>query len=267
MKKNRILFLPLIIIALFSLNSCGSDEIIDGDLTNIVPNNPGSDGSSSDTSTGLLKKTIDTYPDGTKTTTNYNYNGNKLVSITDDYPEESDLYFTYTGNLITKIEYKFPGGIVDQVNSYTYNADGKIATYIMIDPISKLGKKEVYTYNTDGSVSVIEYIGDDQSQTQADSTSTIKFLNGEVSEITNSNSPNHKYLYDTKNNPTKNVLGWNKIEFGAGESGGGILHNEISDTYGTRVWTNTYTYNSNGYPETSIETDADGEKTTTQYFY
>lgn len=279
MKKIRILFLPLIIIALFVLNSCSSsNEPIDGFVeedTNTTtltdpanptnpanPANPSTPGSS----TVLLKKIINTYPDGEKATVNFTYNGNKLVSIIDD-SGEINVYVTYTGDLITKLEYKQPNGTVEQIDTFTYGTNGKLASFVKSEPIDKLGNKEVYTYNSDGSISVVEYIGDDKIQTQSNSTSTIKFVNGEVSEITSSNSlENHKYTYDAKNNPLKNVLGWGKISFYGGEADG-ILVNIISDTNSSQSYTYTYTYNSSNYPVTSKEIDDTGYIVKAEYFY
>jgi hypothetical protein len=168
--------------------------------------------------------------------------------------------------LITKLEYKFPDGSLDQINLFTYNSDGKLTTAVRIDPEMEWGNKEVFTYNEDGSVSVIQYIGDDETQTQENATRTIKFLAGEVSEITSSNSANHKYVYDTKNNPLKNVLGFDKIAFIDAEADG-VLHNTISDTSeGEVLYNYVFTYNSNGYPVKSDEID-DGETSSTEYFY
>lgn len=271
MKKFRILFLPVIIISLFTLNSCGSDEPIDGfveDTSGIDPNNPDGGGSPSE-SVILLKKEIATDADGKKITTIFSYNGTKLISVVDD-SGDSNIYITYTGDLITKFQYRFPDGTIDQENFFTYNADGKLATHIRINNsiVGKLGNKEVFTYNADGTVSVKGYIGDDISQTQENSDYTVKFLNGEVSEIIDSDGSDHKYTYDTKNYSLKNVLGFSKLAFIDGEATGGILHNTISDISGGQVLYNySYTYNSNSYPETGVEIDETGEKTTLQYFY
>lgn len=61
MKKNRILFLPLIIIALFSLNSCGVDEPLDGLIENT---------DASTNTTAQTNPTNSTNPAGPTTTTN-----------------------------------------------------------------------------------------------------------------------------------------------------------------------------------------------------
>ncbi|OXA83397.1 hypothetical protein [Flavobacterium hercynium] len=214
----------------------------------------------------LLKKVILTGENG-KTTINYNYDGNKIVSIIDD-TDDSGMYYTYTGDLITKLEFKFADGTVEQTNTFTYNADGKLATFLRVEENNNVlqGHKEVFTHNADGTITAKSYIGDDITQTNPSGTATIKFLNGEVSEITATNSSNHKYLYDDKNNPAKNILGFDKICF-ADLEGTGIFHNQISDTSDGDVWsTYSYTYNVDGYPVKSID-NAEGTKYTSEYFY
>lgn len=215
----------------------------------------------------LPKKTIRTDEDGLILTTIYTYNGNKIISGIEDSGE--GIHYIYTGDLITKLEYILANGTVEQVDSYEYDSKGKLTTFKRIDPIENLGNKEVYTYNADGSVAVVEYIGDSKTQTRENATSIITFLNGEVSEITSTNSPNFKYTYDTKNNPIKNILGMDKITFTDGEASG-IFHNIISEisVYGNATTTRTakITYNVDGYPEKSVD-DFEGKVTTTEYFY
>jgi len=213
----------------------------------------------------LLKKVVLTGSGG-KTTVNYKYDGNKLVSVIDD-SGEVNLYYTYTGDVITKIEFKLPNGTTEQVNTFSYGADGKLATFVRVENDEDVkGYKEVYTYNANGTISVKSYSGDDKTQTTASGTSTITFVSGDVSEVTSTNSPNRKYVYDDKNNAAKNVLGLDKISFVDGE-GTGVFHNEVSETTDGKVSaTYNYNYNSVGYPEKSTD-KIDGFSYTSEYFY
>ncbi|WP_125722508.1 membrane lipoprotein lipid attachment site-containing protein [Flavobacterium ustbae] len=243
MKKILCLFGALTLL----LTSCSSDESPSNGSTDSV----------------FLKKTISTYSDGSKVTTNYTYNGNKIVSIIDD-SGESNAYYTYTGDLITKLEYKLPGGTVEQVNTYAYSTDGKLTTFVRIDPEMDWGNKEVYTYNTDGTVTVKEYIGDATTQTTLNSTGTVKFSNGEVVEMINDTHSSHTYTYDTKNNPLKNVAGWNKINFTDAEAND-VLHNMLTDKAEGELWYSyTYTYNDANYPVKAVESI---EEETVEFFY
>ncbi|KRD59650.1 hypothetical protein ASE40_11100 [Flavobacterium sp. Root935] len=245
MKKFLLLFGALTL----SLTSCSSDDSPSGSSDSV-----------------LLKKVILTSQDGeSKSTVNYTYNGNKIVSIVD---ETGSMNYTYTGDLITKIEFKLSDGSIEQVNTFTYNSDNKLATFVRVEPDMDWGHKEVYTYNADGTISVQSYGGDSEVQTSVGGTSTIKFVNGEVAEIISitGNQPDRKYTYDDKNNPAKNILGFNKIAFVDGE-GTGIAHNEVSETTdGVITGTYTYTYNTSGYPEKSND-KIDGISYSTQYFY
>ncbi|SCY99139.1 hypothetical protein SAMN02927916_4602 [Flavobacterium anhuiense] len=249
MKKLLCLFGALALV----LTSCSSDD------------------SSSSSDLVLLKKTVITSPEGDKATVNFKYDGNKIVSVTDD-TGFFNLYYTYTGDLITKIDYKLPNGKSEQVNTFTYTNDGKLSTFLRVEyeeeeGVAVLrGYKEVYTYNADGTISVKGYSGSDVSQTVASGTATIKFVNGEVSEIISSNSPNHKYTYDNKNNPTKNILGMDKIAFVDGEANG-VKFNILTDTSDGNLWTNsTFTYNEQGYPTKEVDNGSDSLGTT-EYFY
>lgn len=242
MKKILCLFGALTLL----LSSCSSDD--------------------SSSNSGLLKKTVITTPDGDKYTINYKYDGNKIISAIDDSGDVS-LYYTYTGDLITKIEFKNPDGTIDQINNFSYNAEGKLITFVRVEPNMNWGHKEVYTYNTDGTITAQSYSGNSTTQTSKGTSNTIKFVNGEVSEIVSSASwENHKYTYDNKNNPTKNILGMDKIAFVDGE-GNGVKFNILTDTSEGDLWTNsTFTYDDQGYPTKEVDKGSDSLGTS-EYFY
>lgn len=236
-------------------------------LTLVLISSCSSDDSSSNSSEGvLLKKRIQTGSDPEENLTiNYTYDGNKLISIIDN-TKVLNVYLTYTGDLITKLEYKYANGTIEQSQSYAYNSDGKVVTFIRVEPEDGLGSKEVYTYNADGSVNVKNYSGDEISQTVFDGEGKVTYVNGEISEITSTSGEHHKYTYDTKNNPLKNVLGWDKIAFTDGEAYG-ILHNLLTDSVDNELWSNsTFIYNENGYPVKEVNTGTDTFGTT-EYFY
>lgn len=253
MKKILCIFSALT-LALFS--SCSNED---------AP----SDSSSNDGV--LVKKTIETFSDGSKITANFTYDGNKIVSIVDD-SGEVNMYYTYTGDLITKIVFKYPNGTIDQVNTYEYDSNKRLITYIRSDAAAKEGAKEVYTYNANGTVSIKHYGGDDKTQTYLQWNGVITLANGEVTSITTDyfmNNMNYAYTYDDKNNAAKNVVGWDKIPFNESSSTGGVFHNQVSEkdlSNNTITATSVYTYNSAGYPIKSIDTDGK-ESSTTEYFY
>jgi hypothetical protein len=247
MKKKLCFFSAL---ALVLISSCSSDDSSSESNDDLV----------------LLKKTITTGSDEDENgTTNYTYDGNRLV-LSWDTTNDLNMHVTYKADFITKIEWKDANGKVEQEQTYLYNSDGKIETFIRVEPDNDYGYKEVYTYNSDGTVSVKLYSGNSTSQTVTSGTGTIKFLDGEISQMTFSNGEDHKYTYDSKNNPFKNVLGMDKIAFTDGEADG-ILHNMLTDLVGKEFWSNsTFTYNENGYPIKEVNTGTDTFGTT-EYFY
>ncbi|WP_031456746.1 hypothetical protein [Flavobacterium chungangense] len=242
MKKILCLFGALT----FALTSCSSDD------------------SSSDSSDSvLLKKTISTDSDGEKVTTIYKYNGNKIVSIVDG---DLDLYYTYTGNLITKIEYKYPGGTLAQLETFEYDSENKVISRTMSEPLEELGRKDFFTYSADGTILVSNYIGDHKTQTMYNGKGKLTLVNGEVVKYESDYAGNLTFKYDDKNNPMKNILGYGKITSLDG-TGDGTSHNVVSEEGDGPNYTYAYEYNSKGYPTKSIE-KADGEtEETIELFY
>jgi len=257
MKKLLYVFSALALI----FTSCSSD----------------SDSSSDDSSgTVLVKKTIVTDADGNVVTTNFAYNGDKLVSIIDDTPDtpaEPNLrmFFTYTGNLITKIEYKLASGAIDQLDVFAYDANERLISLTRTFPNEPdWGNKETFVHNADGTISSSYYSGDAISQTNLVSTGKVFFTNGNISKIEEYvdgvTTKTNIYTYDAKNNPLKNILGMSKIAFTDGEAEA-INNNMLtSDETSLGASSSVYTYNSGNYPITCVTTDADGEATT-QFFY
>jgi len=230
----------------------------------------GNDDETSNESGVLLKKTIEVDEDGETLTSLYTYNGNKIVSA--DF-EGDKILFTYAGNNISKMEFLDGEGVVEQIDSFTYDANGRVATFVSIEPNDDYGRKEVYVYDSDGTVAVTYYGGDDISQTTLYGTGRVFYgANNEISKIEEYHdglTDIHNYTYDSKNSPFKNILGFDKLTFINSEADG-ALHNLLTENLATNNFneniTYEYTYNSSDYPKTSIE-DSDGFIITTQYFY
>lgn len=222
--------------------------------------------------TVLLQKTVDTYDNGDIVTTNFTYNGTKIVSIVDDMPDEWDAYYTYTGDLITKLEWKDSDGVVQQYSTFEYDDTSRLVTYKRIEPLDDLGSKETYIYNIDGTVSVTYFSGDATTQTDAAGTGTVTFAAGEISSIHTVNGSQEftqNYTYDNKNNPFMNVTGWSKIAF-VEAVGEGVRHNVVSImTTETGVPTSTFNYTftyASDFPATGRTDDADGNYDTDFYY-
>lgn len=230
-----------------------------------------SDSSPATESDVLLKKSVETYAnDGSTVTTNYTYNGKKLIESLD-----SDGYkevITYTGDLITNMKSYDVTNTVESEDFLTYNSSNQLTNYVLKNYVNDMGRKEVFVYNSDGTVSFSVYNGDNTTQTNLVETGTIIFTNGEVTRINLAHNSgisytaSHIYTYDTKNNPFKNVTGYDKLNF-INEEAFGITHNILTDVYTSTLSTNdtyntTYTYNSLNYPLTSEDTKV-GDPTST----
>lgn len=277
MKKN-ILYLVII----FSIIGCSksSDELQNSEPTQ----NP-------NTNSILINK-IETTTNGVTTVDNYRYFGNKIQHI--NYYEANSQSYLYTGsntNYVssicfndTDIEYIF----------YNYSNDRLTSFYYILRNLGKYeypGKRihTAITYNNDGTIDyektlLVPYhdghqrnyvpspLGTGKYTFQNGNLIKDEFLGIQYNEVTN-------YTYDTKNKPTKNILGFNKIF----DNGTFSMNNIISINY-TRNNTPTngainqiiknttysYIYNSNDFPISSIKTLIDNNGTTVSsinYFY
>ncbi|MFZ4672212.1 MAG: hypothetical protein ACOYLT_09395 [Flavobacterium sp.] len=253
MKKILYLFS----ISFLMLQSCSSD-----------------DNNSSNSTSVLVKKIIETSPDGVFTTI-FTYNGNKIADATFSVTGSiaSTGSFTYTGDLITKVD------IFDNTNTlvgrsiYNYNLDNKLASFVVLNYANDSGRRATYTYNSDGTISSSEYEGDLTSQTTLNETKTIIFNNGEVSSLVEnigSITETNSFTYDNKNSPFKNVLGSDKLSYAVfGTLTSEINHNliKMDTSIGTSNFVSNwqYTYNSNDYP--TLKSSVENPNETKQFFY
>lgn len=243
--KKIICFLSLSMV----LASCSSDDSI-SETTNPT-----------EESAILVKRLVEKYEDGSTDTTLLTYEGTKIKTITDS---DGSIVFTYTGNQITKEDFLNVAGVREQTDTFEYNAEGKLSVFRRLD--GDFSYKEVYTHNANNTISVAIFDGNEAAQTTPNGTATITLVNGEVSRILHSDGHEHNYLYDNRNNPSKNVTGFAAISFVEGEASG-ILHNITMDetpSDGDSVF--SYEYNDNSYPTKETE-NKDGEVTITTYFY
>lgn len=229
--------------------------------------------STTDTSS-ILPKKITYIENGTTETNTIAYNGNKIVSMTSS--GGTSTIYTYTGNQITQID-SYTGTHLDDRETYAYNSNGKLATYVSLNYNSTntatAGEKQVFVYNADGTVSYVVYYGNLVTQTTVNYTGTVFITNGEITKVdyVYSGSSTHyvrNYIYDDKNNPFKNITGYAETSFTI-NSPNGYTHNIISDENVSNPnfsIANTYTYNSNNFPTEAVE-HSSGSTYTTQYVY
>jgi hypothetical protein len=218
----------------------------------------------------LVKKIVNVYKTETSTS-QITYNGNKLVSVVDNDGEKSS--FTYTGDLITKIEEMDSKGVLDNTTEYTY-ISGKLATALEKEVGATNNYKTEYTHNSDGTVSYKEITVDaktgvvNTNNTAVTGKCTFKDGNlvkkvysyGVGSENTST------YEYDAKNNPFKNILGFNLLLDNEPSVNNMVKRTQVSGS-STYISTKTYKYDSNGFPTEVVGLENGQSDGTTLYTY
>lgn len=213
-----------------SLLSCSNDN--DAVAVNLDPN------------TALLQKTIiknNSINEGEPVTTLWHYNGMKLVYTIDSNGLRRN--YTYSGNLITKVE-EINGGS-SKIYMYGYNAENQLVA--INGDIT-----DVFTYNSDGTITDDRYYTDKTLQ----STSIIHLTGGEISRIERTYpdgfSTVQEYTYDNQLSPTKNIVGFDKIYLNMNYPSGrlkNVATRSYSDSEGTSGSVHkTLTYNPIGFP-------------------
>jgi hypothetical protein len=192
MKKILFLFSALSIVL---LSSCSSDD-----------NN--SDGGSS--STALPTKiTLTTVDDGKSGTLDYTftYDGNKLKQIA--LSDASKYVYTYTDNLITKVEL-FKSSVLTSTDVYEY-LNGKLVSKITTGVANSNKYKLTFVYNANGTVNVNESAIVQGQEIKYDTTTLYTFANGNIisTEYIDEDGDSEKITstYDNKKSPFANVTG------------------------------------------------------------
>ncbi|KUJ62211.1 hypothetical protein AR687_09325 [Flavobacteriaceae bacterium CRH] len=255
---------------------------------------------SNDASASIKPSRI-TYLDGDSETSyfiDYKYDGNKIVSETED--DGSTTKYTYTGDLITKKEDFGSDNQVDYTTEYTYT-NGKVSSQIM--KYSEIpGKnsslsyydKLKYTYNSDNTVSYEGFYVSASAGTEEKNGSygTLTFQDGNliksVTTVNYGSTATYFYEYDTKNSPFKNVTGGSLLidkgfEVSAHNitkySGSSVSVDKkiglsshaaksAASTSNPYINTFTYTYDSNDFPTEGKSFDSDGAlRETVKYTY
>lgn len=239
MKKLLTIFTILSLIT----SSCTSEENSDSEDKSILP------------------KTISyVYPNiylGTNTKSTLSYNGNKIVSSID---ENSKTIFTYTGDIITKqevfdVDQQGKETKTDEV-VYTYE-NGKLKTRIFREgitaqyPDGEYIAKTVYSHASNGTISYINYLVDKNTKLETkDNEGILTYENGNLIKHQMARGI-YVYEYDSKNNPLKNILGFNLLLNEISEIG---KNNVVKTTFNSSLNSNTatyltnYIYNDKDYP-------------------
>jgi len=162
----------------------------------------------------LVKKITETAANGSVSTTEYFYSGNRLNYSLDSDGKRTN--YLYSGDLLAE-EDVLNGTTLIEKTTYSYNASSKLDTYVNIDIVADTGTKITYTHNAGGTISYQEYSGNSSAQEVVGSTGTLS----STRHIENSINPDTlepqiftgEFTFDDKNNPFKNIIGHDKIYF------------------------------------------------------
>jgi len=191
MKKILCLFSALSMVL---ISSCSSDD---------------NNSSESENAVLLPKKITETVVEDGKSgslTYTFSYDGNKLKEIA--LSDASRSVYTYTGDLITKVEL-FKSGILQSTDVYAYEA-GKLVSKITTRESNKSSQRKLtFVYNANGTVNANESEIIDRQEIKYDSTTLYTFANGNIasSEYINGEREKITSTFDDKKSPYINITG------------------------------------------------------------
>lgn len=220
-----------------------------------------------------VKKITDTDADGNVLSIEYFYNGNKIVYSIDSEGLRMNIF--YDGDLIAREEW-FQGTTMVEKIFYTYD-NSKLVTYQVLNLVDNIGQKITYDHNANGTISFTEFSGDLTTQDEIESTGTIsntKLVRNMINPITLEQQVfTSTFTFDAKNNPFKNIVGYDKIYFADSEESLNYLNNITTNTKqidaepSTLYETLIYTYgtgNTADYPTIIIYNDGTGTELYTE---
>ncbi len=213
----------------------------------------------------LVQKIIEVNKDESTSTVDFTYDGNKIVTIES---ESTSKTFTYTGNLITKIIEV--NTLTQAQTTFDYSYTNDLLTKVVNSDNYTLN----YTHQANGTIT-------SEKTTTDTNNNTIVLWRGILSLNTNNVIENNKtfensginvlekkelsFIYDSKVNPLRNIVGFNKL----------LDHSEIisANNYTANIVissakyldrdeevsslvqiTKQYTYDKQGYPKEALST-------------
>lgn len=278
MKKLLYLFSATLLV----LTSCTDDYAVINQKgvvvvpeTPLIPDAPVVTDSTVVVESNLVKKIVHTFQNGTISVIDLLYDGNKIISETDQGGYKTN--YTYTGELITKIEKADETGTV--YLSKEYNYEGGKLMHILRNEFGSYYKRD-FTYNKDGTIWYSEFMSDSEGNEfePMSNNGTYTILNDNLIKnqlYFKSNQVVQSYEYDSKKSPKSNIIGFNKVldidyEKSANNPIKIVKVMGSQDNLQTSVWSANYEYNANGYATIRIEKiEEDGSVfvETTQFYY
>jgi hypothetical protein len=223
-------------------------------------------------STVLIKKVTETNADNSVYTIEYFYIGSKINYWTDSEGNRNN--YTYTGNLVTKEELVV-GTTLTERTTYEYNSSSKLITYISVNLVDDTGTRITYVHNSNGTIFYQEYSGNSDAQEEMGSSGLLT----STTHVENYTDPNTLesqvftggFTFDTKNNPFKNVIGYDKVYFADSDmplnyANNVLQHTDQIDASPSYILeTMTYTYNpTTNYPTKIVTRNGAGDIQSTE---
>ncbi|OXA83394.1 hypothetical protein [Flavobacterium hercynium] len=235
------------------------------------------------------------YPSQTKID-NYTFEGNKVLSRKND---ETETIYIYEGNRIVKQEgiRKDQFGLKSKKNEYQFiYEDGKLKTRTILewsaenaDQQPSIMMRTTYTHTSDNLVAYIDYIINLDTKKEAKlGEGFLRYKDGNVIEnedialyITSKGGdfvedPSRSvktivtYEYDKKNNPAKNILGYDLFLGQINDYGQNNILKKTVKRVGSddiNIETRDYIYNDKGYPVKYKSVASDGYEYEIEYTY
>jgi hypothetical protein len=215
-----------------------------------------------------------------------NYDGTKILNITDPNNSGNKVVFSYNGDLISNIKF-YEENILQTAMEYTYNSNNLLVGATDRE-YSSTGVVEyivtnTYTHVSSNQISVKRQASGGSNMSSIMNT-VYNYSNGNmVSASGNGSGTNTEtatYTYTDKNYPFKNVKGFDKLVY-TNDQGDGMsylfsnIKNNISSYKVTSSWSTgtsytaykfTTTFSSSGYPiyESRQPTDINGVPSSSQ---
>lgn len=224
-----------------------------------------SDSSSSSTSGALVKTlfTDNVNPADQDYNLLFTYSGNKLLNVksTGVLVEE----YIYTGDKLTRINY--PDANTYILIEYT---GSQVSKFTEFDPTLGEAVKHLVTFSG-SNFTTTSYSGDLTTQALLEGTVVSTVQNGNIVQREKTHAgitSTTTYVYDTKNNPFKNIANYDVIKILLGDLDGSS-NNVTVVNYQGNTKTLNYVYNADNYPTTeqTFDNSSTLSETTTYTYY
>ncbi|MCH4831909.1 MULTISPECIES: hypothetical protein [Flavobacterium] len=252
-----------LIFSFLFLLSCSKDD--DKNTTSVV-----TDGGGTVVQSTVLPKKINVESKYAPYTLIFDYDGKKIKQcVVVGYNKE---VYTYDGDNIVRKEVLLTDNTLLNKHEYKY-INNKLEYYLAViynTPSGNITNKTVFTYNADNSISYVTYRVKYNGDLDPLCNGKLFFLNENLirHEINDGSSTRTlEYSYDDKNNPFKNILGFDKLL--SFEDSDYVSKNNIVEYKSTfksnynnitDVKKYTYKYDLNGYPVEKKSDSSDSKK-------